>query len=183
MKYVLFYSNHCEHSRKILRALSQSAVSKDISFVCIDSRITKDGTTYAVLESGKHIPLPNVLSEVPSLLMLEKGNSLVVGDKIMGFISRDNGSVQATSDPAAFSFSEMAGLSDGYAYLDVGAEEMLAQGNGGNRIMHSFMGLSDGGSITTPVQTDDRAPTLRNVDMDQYMTQRANEVPRPIQRE
>ena len=67
--------------------------------------------------------------------------------------------------------------------LDVGAEEMLAQGNGGNRIMHSFMGLSDGGSITTPVQTDDRAPTLRNVDMDQYMTQRANEVPRPIQRE
>ena len=65
MKYVLFYSNHCEHSRKILRVLSQSAVSNEISFVCIDSRITKDGSTYAVLESGKQIPLPNVLSEVP----------------------------------------------------------------------------------------------------------------------
>ena len=159
MKYVLFYSNHCEHSRKILRVLSQSAVSREISFVCIDSRVTRDGTTYAVIESGKEVPLPSVLSEVPSLLMLEKGNSLVVGDKIMGFISRDNKSVQAVSDPAAFSFSEMAGLSDGYAYLDVGAEEMLAQGNGGNRIMHSFVALGDGGSITTPVQTDDRAPT------------------------
>ena len=115
--------------------------------------------------------------------MLVKGNSLVVGDKIMGFISRDNESIGAVVDPAAFSFSEMAGLSDGYAYLDVGAEEMLAQGNGGNRIMHSFVGLEDGGSITTPVQTDDRAPTLRNVNMDDYMAQRASEVPRPIQRE
>lgn len=87
------------------------------------------------------------------------------------------------SDPAAFSFNEMAGLSDGYAYLDVDAEEMLAKGNGGNRIMHSFMGLESEGSITTPVQTDDRAPSLRNVDMDQYMAQRINEVPKPIQRE
>lgn len=183
MKYVLFYSNHCEHSRKILRVLSQSSVSREISFVCIDSRVTKDGTTYAILETGKQIPLPSVLSEVPSLLMLEKGNALVVGDKIMGFISRDNETLQTVSDPAAFSFNEMAGLSDGYAYLDVGAEDMLAQGNGGNRIMHSFAGLGDSGSITTPVQTDDRAPTLRNVDMDQYMAQRASEVPPPIQRE
>lgn len=183
MKYVLFYSNHCEHSRKILRALSQTAVSKEISFVCIDSRVTKDGTTYAVLETGKHVPLPNVLTEVPSLLMLEKGNALVVGDKITGFISRDDGNAQTISDPTAFSFNEMAGLSDGYAYLDVDAEEMLAKGNGGNRIMHSFMGLGDAGSITTPVQTDDRAPTLRNVNMDDIMSQRASEVPRPIQRE
>ena len=163
--------------------LSQAAVSKEISFVCIDSRVTKDGTTYAVLESGKNVPLPNVLTEVPSLLMLEKGNAMVVGDKIMGFISRDDGADQAVADPVAFSFSEMAGLSDGYAYLDVGAEEMLAKGNGGNRIMHSFMGLGDTGSITTPVQTDDRAPTLRNVNMDDYMAQRASEVPPPIQRE
>jgi len=183
MKHVLFYSNHCEHSRKILKILSQSEISNDISFVCIDSRITKDGTTYAVLETGKHVPLPNVLSEVPSLLMLEKGNSLVVGDKIMTFISRESEGVQMVSDPAAFSFNEMAGLSDGYAYLDVDAEEMLAKGNGGNRIMHSFMGLESEGSITTPVQTDDRAPSLRNVDMDQYMAQRINEVPKPIQRE
>jgi hypothetical protein len=183
MQYVLFYSNHCEHSRSLLGTLSKMAVAEHTSFVCIDSRSMRDGTTYARLQDGKEVPLPAVLSDVPALLMLEKGNSLIVGDDIRKHLDREHGTVATHDDPDAFSWNEMSGLSDAFSYLDTSVDDMLATGSGGNRIMHSFTALTGGGAITTPVQSDDTVPKLASVDMDAYMQQRMAEVPQPVARE
>ena len=183
MQYVLFYSNHCEHSRSLLGTLSKMAVAERMSFVCIDSRSVRDGTTYARLQDGKEVPLPAVLSDVPALLMLEKGNSLIVGDEIRQHLVREHSTVGVQDDPDAFSWNEMSGLSDNFSYLDTSAEDMLATGGGGSRIMHSFTGLSGGDAITTPVQSDDAVPKLGSVDMDAFMQQRMTEVPPPVARE
>ena len=183
MLYVLFYSNHCEHSRALLGTLSKMAIAEQTSFVCIDSRFNREGTIFARLQDGKEVPLPAVLSDVPALLMLEKGNALIVGDEIRRHLDREHGTPATQDDPAAFSWNEMSGLSDSYALLDVSAEDMLAQGSGGNRIMHSFTGLTGNDSITTPIQNDDSVPKLASVNMDAYMQQRMAEVPAPISRE
>jgi hypothetical protein len=182
MQYVLFYSNRCEHSRKVLSALTRMPASEETSFVCIDSRVTRGKDVFAVLTSGKEVPLPSSLASVPALLLLDKGNALVVGDQVMQHLARS--APQAVSyDPAAFSMSEMSGLSDGYAYLDVSAEEMLAQGGGGERIMHSFAGLQSEHSITTPQQVDDSVPKVGSVSMEAVLAQRATEVPPQVVRE
>lgn len=183
MKYVLFYSNRCEHSRDILKQITRSPVAEETSFVCIDSRVTRGKDVCAVLANGKEVPLPSSLTSVPALLLLEKGNALVVGTQVKQHLERETPRSITQQDPAAFSTNEMSGLSDGYAYLDVSAEEMLAQGGGGQRIMHSFAGLGMENAITTPQQVDDSVPKVGSINMEELMARRANEVPPPIIRE
>ena len=38
MSSILYYSNFCEHSKKLLQTISKSDISKDIHFICIDKR-------------------------------------------------------------------------------------------------------------------------------------------------
>ena len=73
-RYVVFYSNRCDHSRELLAKLARHPVSKDVAFVCVDRRETQGSSTYAVLEGEKRVKLPAELSEVPAALLLEKGN-------------------------------------------------------------------------------------------------------------
>lgn len=184
MKYVLFYSNRCEHSRKVLATVSRLSAAEETSFVCIDAREIRNGKQCAILTDGKAVPLPDSLVNVPSLLMLEKSNTMIVGEAVVEHFEREYApTIAASQDPAAFSFSEMAGLSDGYAYLDLSAEEMLAQGTGGQRIMHSFSALQQHQSITTPQQVDDSAPKVGSVNMEDLLARRASEVPPAIVRE
>ena len=39
MSTILYYSNYCEHSRKLLQSLSKTDIKKDIHFICIDKRV------------------------------------------------------------------------------------------------------------------------------------------------
>jgi len=184
MRYVLFYSNRCDHSRGLLALISKLPVAEETSFVCVDSRRSSAGKSYAILDAGKEVPLPSNLVSVPALLLLEKSNALIVGDEIKRHLDNEFASLTSVAnDPTAFSFSEMAGLSDGYAYLDLSAEEMMAQGTGGQRIMHSFASLGGHQSITTPQQVDDEAPKLKSVNMDDLLARRASEVPPAVIRE
>ena len=54
MSSILYYSNFCEHSKKLLQGLSKTKVSKDVHFICIDKRVKEgDGKIYIVS------PVPN----------------------------------------------------------------------------------------------------------------------------
>ena len=48
MASILYYSNFCEHSKRLIQTFSKSQVSKDLHFMCIDKRVKeKDGKIYA----------------------------------------------------------------------------------------------------------------------------------------
>ena len=70
MSSILYYSNFCEISKKLLTLLSKSSVKKNIHFICIDKRIKKNNNTYIILENNEEIILPNNVSSVPALLLL-----------------------------------------------------------------------------------------------------------------
>ena len=38
MSSILYYSNYCEHSKKLLQNISKSNLQKEIHFICIDKR-------------------------------------------------------------------------------------------------------------------------------------------------
>ena len=75
MSSILYYSNFCEHSKKLLQSISKANVSKDIHFICIDKR-TKDANNkiYIILENGQKIIMPENVSRVPALLLLNQNN-------------------------------------------------------------------------------------------------------------
>ena len=165
MSSIIYYSNFCEKSKKLLQVLSKSACSKEIPFLCLDKREkAQNGTTYLVLENGEKILLPPQVNRVPALLLLNQGNQILYGDQILQHLSPKETEINqiATNnngEPAPFSLtSDFMGhgvASDTYSFWDQSSEEMLAKGNGGMRQMYNYSTIdySNTGKIETPPDT------------------------------
>ncbi len=175
-RYVLFYSNRCEHSKALLTTLVRDPVNKEVAYVCIDRREREGSATFALLENGRRVQLPAELTEVPAVLLMEKGNTLVSGAAVSAYLP-PKGQSSAGLEPAAYSLTEMSGMSDAYGYLDVTSEEMLAQGGGGSRMMHSYADLYEMHDIHTPLESDDQVPKVGSSDMEARMALRTAEAP------
>jgi hypothetical protein len=160
MSSILYYSNFCEHSKKLLQNISKANISNDIHFICIDKR-TKDpnGKMFIVLENGQKIIMPENVNRVPALLLLNQGYNVLYGEAIMQHLKpRQEIMVkQATRnnmEPTAFSLggggSFGSVVSDQYSFLDMDSDQMSAKGTGGVRQMHNYVDLNYSDQISTP---------------------------------
>ncbi len=167
MSSILYSSKYCEVSKKYLQLLSKSNVQKDVHFICIDKRIKdSNNKTYIILENGQKIILPENVTRVPALLLLNQGYNVLYGDQIIQHLKpRQEVEVrQATQnnmEPMAFSFGGGGSgfgdiVSDQYSFLDQAPEELEAKGNGGMRQMHNYVDLNTAfsGQISDPISTD-----------------------------
>ena len=159
MSSILYYSNFCEHSKKLLQTLSKTQVSKDIHFICIDKRVKdQTGKIQIVLENGQKLVMPENVTKVPALLLLNQNYQVLYGDNIYNHLKPRQEVVtrQATSnnmEPMAFSLGGggFGGIvSDNYSFLDMDHEELNTKGSGGMRQMHNYVPLNHSDIITTP---------------------------------
>ena len=170
---MLYYSNYCEHSKRLLLQLAKDKERNDeISYICIDKRKKRNDGIYAQLNNGRLVKLHPQLKEVPTLLLLEEGNALVVGDKISERFQKPKKQVMK-DDPSAFSMVEMGGLSDTYSYLDMTNDELSAKGTGGTRMMHGYVGLDHIDKIETPPEEEN---TKTNITMEELIKKRGEEI-------
>ena len=92
--------------------------------------------------------MPPNITAVPSLLLLNKGNKILVGDDVINYFKpqiyqEKMKATESNMEPLAFSMFEMGTtMSDTYSYLDQTPDEMNAKGDGGLRQMHSFVKLN-----------------------------------------
>jgi hypothetical protein len=193
MSSILYYSNFCEHSKKLLQVLSKTQVSKDIHFMCIDKRVKeKDGKIYIILENGQKMVMPENVSKVPALLLLNQNYNVLYGDNIYDHLKPRQESVtrQATAnnmEPMAFSLGGMGGgggsafggvVSDNFSFLDQGAEDLTAKGNGGLRQMHNYFALSESDKIDTPKDDFDyrQSKSSNSLSLEQLQQQREQDL-------
>ena len=186
MSTVLYYSKYCENCKKLLYELGKTKVQNEIHFLSIDKRVNHGGEIYIILENGNQIYMPPNIVEVPSLLLLNKGNKLLVGDDVMNYFKpqiyqEKTSATKSNMEPLAFSFCEMGtSMSDTYSYLDQSPEEMNAKGEGGLRQMHSFVRLNHSDRIETP--PEDYIPDkVGEVDMGKLQAQREEDIKAPPQ--
>jgi hypothetical protein len=173
MSCILYYSKYCEVSKKYLQILSKSQSQKDIHFICIDKRIKEaNNKTYIILENGQKIILPENVTRVPALLLLNKGYQVLYGEQILDFLKpRQEEEVrkatQNNMEPMAFSFGSGGGfgdvVSDSYSFLDQAPEDLEAKGNGGMRQMHNYVDLNTAfsGQLSDHGNNDDFNTTIR----------------------
>ena len=167
MSSILYYSKYCEVSKKYLQMLSKSNIQKDVHFICIDKRVKdSNNKTYIILDNGQKIILPENVTRVPALLLLNQGYNVLYGDQILQHLKpRQEVEVrQATQnnmEPMAFSFGGGGGgfgdiVSDQYSFLDQAPEDLEAKGNGGMRQMHNYVDLNTAfsGQLSEPINTD-----------------------------
>jgi len=149
MSNILYYSKYCDNCKKHLQILSKSNVQKDIHFICIDKRIKdQNNTTYIVLDNGQKIILPEKVTKVPALLLLNKNYEILYGEQILQYLKPklNQEIMQATNkniEPTAFSLNGAGNfgnvVSDQYSYFDQDENDLRAQGNGGLRQMHNYV--------------------------------------------
>ena len=150
MSCILYYSKYCEVSKKYLQLLSKTSMQNDIHFICIDKRVKEaNNKTFIVLENGQKIILPENVTRVPALLLLNQGYKVLYGEQILEHLKprqevEVRKATQNNMEPMAFSFGGGFGdiVSDQYSFLDQAPEDLEAKGNGGMRQMHNYMDLN-----------------------------------------
>ena len=157
MSTILYYSNFCEHSKKLLQTISKQNMQKDIHFICIDKRVKEGNKMFIVLENGQKIVMPENVSRVPALLLLTQGYRVLYGEAILQHMKpvqevAVRKATQNNLEPLAFSFGGGSAVaSDHYSFLDMDADSLKATGNGGMRQMHNYVDLNYADQISTPV--------------------------------
>ena len=173
MSCILYYSKYCEVSKKYLQLLSKSDVQKDIHFICIDKRV-KDASnkTYIILENGQKIILPENITKVPALLLLNQGYQVLYGEQILQHLKpKQQQEVRVATrnnmEPMAFSLGSSGGfgdiVSDQYSFLDQDPDDLKADGNGGMRQMHNYVDLNTAfsGQVSNVQTNEDFNTTIR----------------------
>lgn len=185
MSCILYYSNQCENSRKILQTISKGSVHKDIHFMCIDKRVRVGNAWYIVLENGERVILPPQVDRVPALLLMADGHKIMFGEQIKQYLQprivvANNAATQNNGEPFAFSiFKDGLGghgvTSDSFSFLDQNSDELSAKGNGGLRQMYNYATVDFRDSINTPAE--DYVPDkIGSVSMDQLQQKRNSDI-------
>jgi hypothetical protein len=168
MSSILYYSNFCEPSKKLLQTVSKTGLAKDIHFICIDKRIKdSNGKVFIVLQNEQKIIMPENVTRVPALLLLNQNYKVVYGDQIYQHLkpaqevqvkqaTRNNMEPASFFDSFSFSGFGSSGISsDNYSFLDQSDDELSVKGNGGLRQMHSYVSLNDSGNLSMHLPQDD----------------------------
>ena len=85
MSSILYYSNYCEHSKKVIGHLSKTTVQEDIHFICIDNRIQEDGKLYIILQNGQKVLMAPNVTKVPALYIINNNGETIYGNKIVEY--------------------------------------------------------------------------------------------------
>jgi len=161
MSSILYYSNYCEFSKRLIPQITKSGNTNDMHFICIDKRIKgENNKTYIILETGQKIIFPETITKVPALLLLNQGYKVLYYDDILRFLKPKEEVLikQATNnnlEPMAFSLGGGDVVSDQYSFLD---QDTSSKGNGGLLQMHSYVNvnqLENPSSISIPTPTDE----------------------------
>jgi len=185
---ILYYSNYCKHSQKVIQFLAKNNFTNKLNFICIDKRKRDPQTnqTNIELENGKTVILPPNIHSVPSLLLVKQNYRVVLGDEIIGIfqpkVQEENSeATQQQGEPAGYhltpSTSGMNIVSEQYTYYNMTPEELSAKGKGGNRQMYNYVLANHTPSIIHTPPDNYRPDKLSNgVTLDTLQQKRNEEI-------
>jgi hypothetical protein len=168
MSTILYYSNFCEPSKKLLQSVTKTQNTNNIHFICIDKRVKDaNGKIFIVLQNGQQILMPENVTRVPALLLLNQNYKVIYGNDIYNYLKPQvtQQIQQATKnnmEPINFqdgfkSFGGFSGgiVSDNYSFLDQSDSELSVKGDGGLRQMHNYVTLNESMNLSMKLPQDD----------------------------
>ena len=149
---ILYYSNHCRYCQEVIYNVSRTNWKDEIHFICLDNRVKKNGSFYAILENGQEIEIPKNICRVPSLMLLNRGGMVMEGMQVKEyFVHKQNTDSQTKEDLGTFSMGDFGTVvSDTFSFLDQSSDELLSKGSGGTRQMHNYASINHMSHIETP---------------------------------
>ena len=168
MSCILYYSNFCEPSKKLLQTVSKTQNVNNIHFVCIDKRVKDpNGKVFIILPTGQKLIMPENVTRVPALLLLNQNYKVIYGDDIYKHLKPQvtqeiKQATQNNMEPMNFqdgfgAFGGFSGgiVSDNFSFLDQSDTDLSVKGNGGLRQMHNYVTLNDSMNLSMKLPQDD----------------------------
>lgn len=168
MSCILYYSNFCEPSKKLLQTVSKTQNVNNIHFVCIDKRVKDtNGKIYIILQTGQKLLMPENVTRVPALLLLNQNYKVIYGDDIYKHLKPQvtqqvKEATKNNMEPMNFQdgFGGFGGfnggiVSDNFSFLNQTDSELSVKGNGGLRQIHNYVTLDDSMNLSMKLPQDD----------------------------
>ena len=123
MSCILYYSNFCEHSKKILQQIAKSSLSKDIHFICVDNKKKNEQGRWVAVIPEQEFIIPETVNRVPALLLLNKNYQVLFGvDIVKHFQPQENQilkeATQNNMEPLPFLNFSSGVVSDRFSFIE-----------------------------------------------------------------
>lgn len=162
---ILYYSNHCPHSQKIIHFISRAGLIDKLNAICIDKRTVdpNTGQIYIALENGKKIMLPPNIQSVPALLIVKQNYRALFGKDIMAYFEPlDKQAQQLQGEPIGISLaSSSAGVaihSEQYTLYDLSPDDLSAKSTSAKRPMYQYVSAQSHQPYQIPTPPDTYRP-------------------------
>lgn len=159
---LLYYSNYCSFSQKLIQYLVKNGMQKKLNYICIDNRKVDHRTNelFIYLANGKKVLMPPNIHSVPALLLTKEKFRVILGDDaIIAYfepgVQDQKGS--ATTDPIyslSSRYESSAGepmgvsmlassnrlnvLSEQFTLYDLTPDDLGAKSSSGKRSLHNY---------------------------------------------
>ena len=184
---ILYYSNHCSHSQKLLDVLVKNGFADKLNYVCIDKRIRDPNTqfTYIVLDNGDQVLLPPNVSRVPSMVVINQMYRVITGDEIYDYLkpkleASSGGGGPSINEPTGYILGQSSGgvniVSETFTPYDMPASELLTMGNGPMRQMYNYAPVNENRRIEHPEETYKSNKLTEDVTLDSLQQKRNQEL-------
>ena len=185
---ILYYSNYCVHSKKILQYLGKEALTNQLNCICIDKRTCdpKTGQIYIILENGKQLMMPPNVHSVPAMLLVKENFRVILGEEIIQYlqpkVKKQNAvATQNQGEPMGYVLNQsnngMSIVSEQFTYYNMSPEELSAKGKGAGRQMYNYVSANDDiNSIPTPPDNYHPDKISGDVTLDSLQNQRNEEI-------
>jgi len=153
MAAILYYSNFCEPSKKLLQLIARTKQRENLHFLCVDTRFKSPRGEVMLQVGAQQVVLPPTVSRVPALFFTESSKTFF-GDDIYTHLAVKEEVITRVEtagnmEPECYS-SQLNSMSDAFSYWDQEAADLQATGSGGLRQMHNFVSIDQQFSIPTP---------------------------------
>ena len=150
---ILYYSNDCPYSQKVIKYIAKNGLIDKINALCIDKR-TIDKTTGQIfirLENGKQVMLPPNIHGVPALLIVKNNYSSIFGQDIINYFEphvkgKTEEAHQSNGEPIGVSLAPssagVAIMSEQYTMYDLSPDDLSAKSRSEKRPMYNYVSAS-----------------------------------------
>jgi hypothetical protein len=189
---ILYYSNFCKHSQKILQYLVKSNLANQLNFLCIDKRARdpNNNQMYIVLENGQKVIMPPNIQSVPALLLVKHSYRVILGDDIILHFQdavqnkqeiKQLRSVEPTGISLMPSNQGMNIISEPYTFYSLTSDELSAKGTGGRRQLYNYVSANDDTiTINTPPETYQADKISGDITVDKLLQKRTDDIQNSI---
>jgi hypothetical protein len=186
-KHLLFFSDLCKHSKELLGNMKHKNIIDKVQLICIDNRYIENNITHIHLNQKQAMPLPPMITCVPTLCIMPN-YEILKGQEIIEYFAPMSKNIEderekISLEPNAFSLeSETNGSfgvsSDSFSYWDTNSDDLSAQGSGGTRQMYTYAAVENTNNHSEQIYTpsEDTGDKPAPVTLDQIQQQRNNEL-------